>query len=71
MLATTTTKWADDDDDEVRRDDDEEFFTAKRGRELSPSSRSSTDLNGGRSRRRKNCVSVRNSIVRTYQQCLR
>ena len=43
MLATTTTKWADDDDDEVRRDDDEEFFTATRGRELSPSSRSSTD----------------------------
>ena len=44
MLATTTTKWADDDDDEVRRDDDEEFFTAAtRGRELSPSSRSSTD----------------------------
>ena len=43
MLATTMTKWADDDDDEVRRDDDEEFFTATRGRELSPSSRSSTD----------------------------
>ena len=71
MLATTTTKWADDDDDEVRRDDDEEFFTATRSRALAELTLRPIDLNGARTRRRKNCLSLRNYIVRNSQKCQR